>query len=100
MLREADQVVVGVITWQLSIPGCRSLKEKRSVVRSLRDRIRHRFNVSVAETAHQDVWSRAELSVAVVTGERAFAERVLDKVDRLVLDEHRAVVSATHRELF
>lgn len=70
------------------------------VVRSLKDRIRHRFNVSVAETAHQDVWTRAELSVAVVTGERGFAETVLDKVDRLVLSDPRALVSATRRELY
>jgi hypothetical protein len=89
-----------VISWQLVIPGCQSLKEKRMVVRSLKDRIRHRFNVSVAETGHQDVWTRAELSVAVVSQERAFAETVLDKVDRLVLGESRALVAATHRDFF
>jgi hypothetical protein len=92
--------VVGVISWQLSIPGCQSLKDKRMVVRSLKDRIRHRFNVSVAETAHQDVWTRAELSVAVVTGEVGFAENVLDQVNRLVLSDGRALVGATRRELF
>jgi hypothetical protein len=92
--------VVGVISWQLSIPGCQSLKEKRMVVRSLKDRIRHRFNVSVAETAHQDVWTRAELTIAVVSGERAFVEGVLDKVDRLVLGDGRALVASTRREFF
>ena len=93
-------MVVGVISWQLSLPGCRSLKEKRMVVRSLKDRIRHRFNVSVAETDHQDVWSRAEISVAVVTGEVSFAENVLDEVDRLVVGDGRALVSATRRDLY
>jgi len=70
------------------------------IVRSLRDRIRHRFNVSVAETDYQDVWTRAELAVAVVSGERAFAATVLDKVDRLVCSDGRALVSATHREMY
>jgi hypothetical protein len=55
-------MTVVVLTWELHIPGCRSLKEKRMVVRSLRDRLRHRFNLSVAETGLQDVHDRAELT--------------------------------------
>jgi uncharacterized protein YlxP (DUF503 family) len=92
--------VVGVMSWQLTIPGCQSLKEKRMVVRSLKDRIRHRFNVSVAETAHQDVWTRAELSVALVSADRAFVETVLDKVDRLVSGDGRALVASSERDVY
>ena len=93
-------MVVGLISWQLALPDCRSLKEKRMVVRSLKDRIRHRFNVSVAETAHQDVWTRAELSVAAVGGDGAFVGSVLDSVDRFVVEDRRALVTGTRRELF
>lgn len=93
-------MIVGVIRWQLSLPGCRSLKEKRMVVRSLRDRVRHRFNVSVAETDHQDVWTRAEMTVAVVAGDRRFADSVLDKVDRFVEEDGRAVIAGTVRDLY
>jgi uncharacterized protein YlxP (DUF503 family) len=92
--------VVGVICWQLTIPGCQSLKDKRMVVRSLKDRIRHKFNVSVAETGLQDVWTRAELAVAVVSEERAFVETVLDKVDRLVLTDSRALVATSERDFY
>jgi uncharacterized protein YlxP (DUF503 family) len=70
------------------------------VVRSLKDRLRHRFNVSVAETGFQDVWTRAELSAATVAGERAFVDTVLDKVDRLVTSDRRALVLATRREIY
>ena len=59
-------MVVASLTWDLALPGCSSLKEKRSVVRSLRDRLAHKFNVSVAETAHQDVHARAQVTVALV----------------------------------
>ena len=69
------------------------------VVRSLKDRIRHRFNVSVAETAHQDVWSRAELSIAVVGGEKAHVDSVLDAVDRFVVGDGRVMVTGTTRDL-
>ena len=93
-------MVVGVVSWQLAIPGCRSLKEKRMVVRSLKDRIKSRFNVSIAETAHQDVWTRAELSVAAVGGDGAFVDSLLDRVDRFVVEDRRAQVVSTSRELY
>lgn len=93
-------MIVGSISWQLSLPGCGSLKEKRTVVRSLKDRLRHRFNISVAETDHQDVWTRAELSVAIVATDGRFAESVLDKVDRFVQEEARAVIRGTDRVLY
>lgn len=90
--------VVASQSWQLSLPGCASLKEKRSVVRSLRDRLSTRFPLSVAETAHQDVLTRAELSVALVASDRRLAESILDKADRLVQESGRALVLDTRRE--
>lgn len=91
-------MVVASQTWQLSIPGCASLKEKRSVVRSLKDRLHSRFRLSVAETGQQDVLTRAELSVALVAADRRLAESVLDKADRMVQDEGRALVLAARRD--
>ena len=91
-------MVVASHTWQLSLPGCGSLKEKRSVVRSLKDRLRGRFNLSVAETGHQDVHVRAEISVALVATDRRFAETGLDKADRLVSGNGRAVVIDSRRD--
>ncbi len=93
-------MVIGTIAWQLEILGCQSLKEKRSVVKSLKDRLHQRFNVSVAETAHQDLWQRAELVACVVAGERRHAESVLESADRLVASEYRARVIDSRRELF
>jgi len=77
-------VVVGLITWELHLEGCRSLKDKRHVLKSLKDRLHNRFNVSAAETAHQDLWQRAELTACVVSNERGHAENVLREADRLV----------------
>lgn len=90
--------VVASQTWQLSLPGCASLKEKRSVVRSLKDRLRTRFALSVAETADQDILTRAEVSAALVTSDRRMAERVLDRADRLVQESGRALVLHTRRD--
>jgi len=92
-------MVVASMTWELALPGCRSLKEKRSVVRSLRDRLRARFNVSVAETAFHDVWDRAELTIALVATDGQMAESVLDRADRLVEEHGEARIVGVLREL-
>ncbi len=91
-------MTVIVLTWELHIPGCRSLKEKRMVVRSLRDRLRHRFNLSVAETGLQDAHDRAELSAALVASDGRMAESLAGKVDRFVDDNGRALVIRRTRE--
>lgn len=92
-------MVVASQTWDLSLPGCASLKEKRSVVRSIRDRLSSRFNVSVAETGMLDVHSRAELSVAIVAGNERIAQSVLAKTDRCVDSHGGAVIVGVRMEI-
>jgi len=70
-------MVVGTLRVELHIPASHSLKEKRSVVNHIKERLRSRFNASVAEIDHQDLWQRAALGVAVVSGEGAGLDRVL-----------------------
>jgi uncharacterized protein YlxP (DUF503 family) len=60
------------------------------VVKSLKDRLHAKFNVSAAETAHQDLLQRAEIAVCVVSGDRKHAQSVLSSCDRLVEEEARA----------
>lgn len=74
------------------VPESGSLKGKRHVVKALKDRIRSRFNVSVAEVDHQDLWQRATLGVAVVSNESAHADQTLAHVIRLVQQEPRLTV--------
>ncbi|MDH3456396.1 MAG: DUF503 domain-containing protein [Gemmatimonadota bacterium] len=77
-------MIVGIVTWELHVSGCRSLKDKRRILKSLKDRLHQRFNVSVAETAYQDTWQRAELTCGVVATDRRHAESVLSAADGLV----------------
>ncbi len=92
-------MVVASCTWELALPGCSSLKEKRSVVRSLPDRLRSRFNVSVAATGLQDVHGRAELTIALVSSDGRQAESILDKADRLVESHGGALIVRVRRDL-
>lgn len=75
---------IGVLTVELHVPDSGSLKSKRSVVKGLKDRIRSRFNVSVAEVGGNELWQRTTLGVASVSGDRGQASEVLDKVMDLI----------------
>ncbi len=83
-------MVFGVTTWDLHLNGCRTLKDKRRVLKSIKDRLHQQFNVSVAETDHHDLWQRAELTAGVVSRDRRHAEEVLAAADRLVAGNGRA----------
>jgi len=75
-------MVVGLLTLDLHFPGARSLKDKRQALRSLQTRIRNRFNVSVAEVDHQDLWQRARLAVVTVNTDHVHLESTLNSVAR------------------
>lgn len=74
----------GIVRIELHLPASTSLKDKRSIVRGLKDRIRERVHAAVAEVDHQDLWQRAALGVAVVSGESHQVTEMLDSVRRLV----------------
>ena len=93
-------MIIGVISWELEIIGAHSLKEKRSVVKGLKDRLHDRFNVSAAETAHQDLWQRAEISACVMASDKKVAESVLQQADDLVAAEHRARIIDVARTFY
>ncbi|MEE9207973.1 MAG: DUF503 domain-containing protein [Gemmatimonadota bacterium] len=84
--------VVGVIRWVLQIPDCSSLKQKRAVIRSIRDRMASRYRISVAETGFQDDRRRSELCAAVVTSDRGLADSLLERLDRTVSGDPRVYV--------
>lgn len=90
-------MVVGLTTWELHLGGCQSLKDKRRILKSLKDRLHRRFNVSVAETNHHDLWQRAELACCVVATDRRQAHSVLSAAEDLVARDGlaRIVDSAT-----
>ncbi len=77
-------MLVALERFDLRIPGCGSLKEKRHVVKTLSAQIRSRYNVSVAEVDHHDLWQRTTLAVSAVAAERYHVRRVLHEVERFI----------------
>jgi uncharacterized protein len=79
---------VGLLTLELHIPDAHSLKDKRQVVRGLKDRLRKHFNVAVAELEYQDVWQRAIIGVVTLSTAEQHVEEslqlVLQEADRML----------------
>ena len=73
-------MVIGLCTIELHLPASNSLKDKRSVLKSVIRRIRNEFNVSIAEVDDQDVWRSAVLGVVTVSNDRAYAHGLLTRV--------------------
>ena len=72
---------IGVLTLEIVLENSHSLKDKRHVVKSLKDRLRNKFNVAVAEIDYQDLWQRAVVAAVTVSSDRGHAEQVLQSVE-------------------
>ena len=79
---------VGLLTLELHIPDAQSLKDKRQVLRSLKDKLRRDFNVAVAELEHHDTWQRSVVGIVTISNEekhvREMLQKVLDEADRIL----------------
>jgi len=82
-------MIVGACEMDLWIPGSGSLKGKRSVIKSLKERLKSRFNVSVAEVDDHDLWQRWRLGVVIASGDTRYAHQVLSKVVNYVQGDGR-----------
>ena len=85
-------MVIGIVTARLSIPDARSLKDKRSVLRSLKDRVLNRMNVSAAEVGDQDLWQVAELAFVTVAADAACVQERLSDLSRTIQSDPRYVL--------
>ncbi len=77
-------MIVGILKVQLFMPEANSLKSKRKEIRSIKDKLRHHFNLSVSEVEHQDLWQRSTLGIAVVGNEYSFVKETLDRISDFI----------------
>jgi uncharacterized protein YlxP (DUF503 family) len=96
---EAGTPVIGLLLIELHFPEARSLKTKRMVVKSVKDRLRRRFNIAIAETGYLELWQRAELAAVSVSGSRKMVEAQLEAVHRELEDRYSSELLGTSVEL-
>jgi len=91
---------VGVLTIELRVEDSHSLKDKRHVVKSLKDRLRHRFNVAVAEIDGMDTWQWSVIAATTVSADRSHCEQVLRSVELECASQLGAGMVRSEIELF
>lgn len=92
-------MIVGLLTLDLHIFESHSLKEKRFVIKSLIDRIKNKFNVSVAEVDANDLWQRSIIGIAFVSNETVMVHKVFEQIKNLVLSIHSVELLDSQVEL-
>jgi uncharacterized protein YlxP (DUF503 family) len=93
-------MTVGIARLTLFLPDSHSLKEKRMVMRRVKDRVRAKFNAAIAEVEDNDVWQRGVLGLALVGNERRFVESAVDEVIRFVRGEAEVVNAEKELQTF
>jgi len=86
-------MIVGIVYLEMHIPQAGSLKEKRSVLNSLKQKIHGKFNVSVAEVDFFDKWQRAAFGIGIVSAEKAHLDSILARLESFIAEELRITVT-------
>jgi hypothetical protein len=89
-------MIVGVCKVSMMVPASQSLKDKRMVLRKIKDRVQNKFNCAIAEVGDQDEWQSAELGFAVVSNELGFTQSMVQKILQFI--EDMAVAKITDDE--
>jgi uncharacterized protein YlxP (DUF503 family) len=92
-------MVVGLCTVELFIAGSQSLKDKRQVLHGLKDRLRGKFNISIAEVDGQDLWQKAVLGMACVANDGSYVNQVLEQALNVIKSMPTVEVIRTQLEL-
>jgi uncharacterized protein len=94
------KMIIGVMTANITIPGATSLKDKRSVVKSLIGRLKSRFNISISEVDEQDNRGRAVIGIAIVSNDSRFIDQQLDSIIEFMRFDGRFMLGQIEREKF
>ncbi len=82
-------MIVAVLEVDIHMPFNSSLKEKRHILRSIKDRVLSRFDVSIAEVDYQDLWQRSRLAIALVSNNASFANKYMMEILRFIEEDRR-----------
>ena len=93
-------MIVACLRIRLHLPDCNSLKQKRFVLKSLKDRLRGKFNVALCEYGSQDKWQMTDLGIVTATTDKRGADRALQAVINYLENDRRVVLVDIERETY
>jgi len=91
---------VGVCTLELYIFHAYSLKDKRQVIKSIIDRLKSRYNISIAEVGHNDVWNKSEIGISCVSNSKSQINEVFNKIVDFIDNDERVDITNIEMEIW
>lgn len=89
---------VSILKITIFIPGSQGLKDKRRVLKHLKDILRNKFNISIAEVGDMDLWQKATVGIAIVGNDTAFTDSVVDSITQFIRSENKCEIINEIRE--
>jgi uncharacterized protein YlxP (DUF503 family) len=89
-------MIIGILEFEILIYSSNSLKEKRLVLKSLKDRLKNKFNISVAELDFQEKWQRSKIGIAVIGNKQSFVENSLQQIFQFIDNTDSFEVTTYH----
>ena len=97
---DMNDMWIAVVRVDLLVPGSRSLKDRRQALRSLKERLKHRFEVACSEVGDRESWNRASLGVAAVANEKSLLQQLADDIARYAQNDPHVQVTGVERDFF
>lgn len=92
-------MIIGICQIDILIFEANSLKEKRHVLKSIIERLKSRFNISVSEVDYHELWNRSSIGISVVSNEKIYCEMVIDKVIKFIDNDERVEIVSSNKEI-
>jgi uncharacterized protein YlxP (DUF503 family) len=91
-------VIVGIMVMDLHSKSTHSLKEKRHIVTSIKEKVKQKFNISIIESDYQDRWQKIQLAISMVSNSRVMIEKVFDQIEDLIYLNYPVQLVAVNKE--
>jgi uncharacterized protein YlxP (DUF503 family) len=93
-------VIVGIMILDMHTESTHSLKEKRHIVASLKEKLRHKFNISIIESGDQDLWQKIQVTVAMVANAKPILEKSFDQIEDFIYMNYPVRLISVSKDFF
>ena len=88
-------MIIAVMIIDLFAEHCHSLKEKRQILSSVKEKLRNKFNISLVESDHQDLWQKIQLTIVMAANKKAITEKVFSQIEEFIFSNYGVQILET-----
>jgi uncharacterized protein YlxP (DUF503 family) len=93
-------VIVGIMVLDLHSNSSHSLKEKRQIVSSMKEKLKNKFNISLIESDYQDLWQKIQIAIAMVANSKAIVEKAFDQIENFIFMNYPVQTVTVNKDYF